>query len=413
MKIEIITIGDEILIGQIVDTNSAWMGKEVNLLGWEIVRITTVPDDSAEIKQAFDSAFTRADIILVTGGTGPTKDDVTKNVLLEYFGGKLIFREDIKDNIEQIFANRNITLNELTLSQAYVPDNATVLMNKAGTAPCTCFEKEGKLLVSMAGVPSEMKWLMSNEVLPMLIKRFGDNAAVIHSTFLVKNYSESALAEKLASLEKELTPEFKLAYLPQPGIVRLRLTGRSSDKSDLEKKTEAFCGKIRSLIGKDIFSEKDLPVEILVGNSLKKLGVSLSTAESCTGGNIAHLITEIAGSSEYFKGSVVAYSNEVKHNVLRVSSESLDLYGAVSEQVVNEMLTGVSSVCKTECAVATSGIAGPGGGSAEKPVGTVWIGAKYRDRYLIRLYKFGNIREYNISKASNMALLMLLELLNE
>ena len=180
MKIEIITIGDEILIGQIVDTNSAWMGKEVNLLGWEIVRITTVPDDSAEIKQAFDSAFTRADIILVTGGTGPTKDDVTKNVLLEYFGGKLIFREDIKDNIEQIFANRNITLNELTLSQAYVPDNATVLMNKAGTAPCTCFEKEGKLLVSMAGVPSEMKWLMSNEVLPMLIKRFGDNAAVIH-----------------------------------------------------------------------------------------------------------------------------------------------------------------------------------------------------------------------------------------
>ena len=217
-------------------------------------------------------------------------------------------------------------------------------MNKAGTAPCTCFEKEGKLLVSMAGVPSEMKWLMSNEVLPMLIKRFGDNAAVIHSTFLVKNYSESALAEKLASLEKELTPEFKLAYLPQPGIVRLRLTGRSSDKSDLEKKTEAYCGKIRSLIGKDIFSEKDLPVEILVGNSLKKLGVSLSTAESCTGGNIAHLITEIAGSSEYFKGSVVAYSNEVKHNVLRVSSESLDLYGAVSEQVVNEMLTGVSSV---------------------------------------------------------------------
>ena len=411
MKIEIITIGDEILIGQIVDTNSAWMGKELNLLGWDVVRITTVSDKEKDIKESFDAAFKRADIILVTGGTGPTKDDVTKTVLIDYFGGTLIFREDIKKNIEEIFANRNIKLNDLTLSQAYVPDNALVLMNKVGTAPCTCFEKNGKVLISMAGVPSEMKWLMTNEVLPMLEKRFNDGSAVVHSTFLVKNYSESALAEKLECFEKSLPDNFKLAYLPQAGVVRLRLTGRNTNKEKLEVLSEEFSSEIRLILGSDIYSEKDLPIEILVGNRLKELGIFLSTAESCTGGNIAHVITEIAGSSEYYKGSVVSYSNEVKHDVLVVSCESLENYGAVSEPVVREMLKGVSEVCKTECAVATSGIAGPGGGTTDKPVGTIWIGAKFKDEYIVRLFQFGTIREYNIRKATNMALLMLLELL--
>lgn len=411
MKVEVITIGDEILIGQIVDTNSAWMATQLNQLGWEVVHIASVADTREAIAAAFDAAFDRADVVLVTGGTGPTKDDVTKHVLCDYFGGSLIFREDILENIKGIFAQRALKLNELTETQAWVPDNAEVIMNKVGTAPCTWFERDGKVLVSMAGVPSEMKWLMTNGVLPKLEERFNDGSAVLHHTFLVKNYSESALAEYLATFESELPASFKLAYLPQPGIVRLRLTGRNHDAQRLEVQMEAAVQQLRELVGSDIFSEEDLPLAVLVGKRLQEKGLWFATAESCTGGTIAQMITAIAGSSAYFKGGVVSYANEVKQQVLGVDKEALDTLGAVSEPVVRQMAEGAARVCGADCAVATSGIAGPGGGTPDKPVGTVWIAATYKGETVSRLYTFGKLREYNINKAANTALLMLLEVI--
>ncbi|MEG0994072.1 MAG: CinA family nicotinamide mononucleotide deamidase-related protein [Bacteroidales bacterium] len=413
MKIEIITIGDEILIGQIIDTNSAWMARQINQLGWEVVRIVTVADDKEAITDAFDTAFKRADIVLVTGGTGPTKDDVTKNVLCEYFKGTLVFREDILDNIREIFSKRSLQLNELTETQAWVPDNARVIMNKVGTAPCTWFEKEGKVLVSMAGVPAEMKWLMTNGILPALEARFNDGSAVLHHTFMVKNYTESALAESLASFEQSLPADFKLAYLPQPAIVRLRLTGRNRDFSLLERQMNLLAKELREILGKDIFSEEDIPLAVLIGNTLKERDLTMSTAESCTGGTIAQMITAIPGSSAYFNGGIVSYANEVKINVLGVSEADLKKEGAVSEPVVRQMVNGACRICLTDCAVATSGIAGPDGGTPDKPVGTIWIAAKYGDKIISRLYSFGKIREYNINKAANTALLMLLELIGE
>ncbi|MEG1586302.1 MAG: CinA family nicotinamide mononucleotide deamidase-related protein [Bacteroidales bacterium] len=413
MRIEIITIGDEILIGQIVDTNSAWMATQVNQLGWEVVHIATVADKREDIIAAFDAAFSRADIILVTGGTGPTKDDVTKHVLCEYFNSDLIFNADILENIREIFSKRSLKLNDLTETQAWVPDKAEVIMNKVGTAPCTWFEKDGKVLVSMAGVPSEMKWLMTNGILPRLEVRFNDGAAVVHHTFLVKNYTESALAEHLMEFESMLPDDFKLAYLPQPAIVRLRLTGRNHDKAQLNEQMVTLINHLRLLLGKDIYSEQDLPLAVLIGNALKAKNLSLATAESCTGGTIAQMITAIAGSSAYFKGGVVSYANEVKMSVLGVEEQVLAAHGAVSEVVVCQMAAGVARICNTDCSVATSGIAGPDGGTVDKPVGTIWIAAKYQDTIIARLYSFGKLREYNIQKASNTALLMLLELIEK
>ncbi|MEG1615653.1 MAG: CinA family nicotinamide mononucleotide deamidase-related protein [Bacteroidales bacterium] len=411
MKIEIITIGDEILIGQIVDTNSAWMATEINKLGWEVIRITTIGDTREEIIQAFDDALGRADVVLVTGGTGPTKDDVTKNVLCEYFGGTLIFDPAILENVKGIFAQRSLRLNALTESQAWVPDNCEVIMNKVGTAPCTWFERNGKVLVSMAGVPAEMKWLMSNGVLPKLEERFHDGSAVLHHTFMVKNYSESALAEYLSGYEADLPAEFKLAYLPQPGVLRLRLTGRNSDKGKLEHQMQVLVAQMHARLGKDLFSDEDLPLPEIIGKLLLQKGVTLATAESCTGGAIAAMITAIPGSSAYFKGGVVSYANEVKNEVLGVDRVDIERSGAVSETVVRQMAAGAARVCKADCAVATSGVAGPDGGSVEKPVGTVWIAAKYKDEVVSRLFTFGKSRSYNITRASNAALLLLLELL--
>jgi nicotinamide-nucleotide amidase len=413
MKIEIITIGDEILIGQIVDTNSAWMGQQLNLRGWDVVRITTVADRADAISDAFDAAFEVADVVLVTGGTGPTKDDVTKNVLLDYFGGKLVFRQDILDNVREIFSVRGLKLNALTETQAWVPDTAEVLMNRVGTAPCTWFERDGKVLVSMAGVPSEMKWLMTNAVIPKLEARFLGDEAAIHRTFLVKDYTESGLAEHLASFEAALPETIHLAYLPQAGIVRLRLTGRSRRADILEAEMEGACRALRDLLGAALFADEDEPIAVIVGNRLRARGLTMATAESCTGGTIAQMITAIAGSSDYFKGGVVSYANEVKRDVLGVSEADLATYGAVSEPVVRQMVEGATRVCGADCAVATSGIAGPGGGTPDKPVGTIWIAARCGDRTLSRLYRFGTRRDFNIAKAANTALLLLLEVMGE
>ena len=409
MFAELITIGDELLIGQVVDTNSAWMGRELNNIGIEVLRIVSVRDREEEILEAIDNAMKRVNIVLVTGGLGPTKDDITKQTLCKYFNTELIFSEEVFENVKRVLAGK-IPMNKLNKGQAMVPKNCTVINNPVGSASVSWFERDGKVLVSMPGVPQEMTTVMAESVLPKLHERFQTDV-IMHQTFLVQHYPESVLAEKLEACEVALPDCIKLAYLPKLGIIRMRLTGRGHDRKEVETLLNREKAKLETILGEDIFSEEDTPLEVIIGELLKKRKLTVSTAESCTGGSIAERLTSIAGSSEYFKGSIVAYSNEVKKDLLYVSSETLEKYGAVSEETVIEMVKGAMKALKTDCAVATSGIAGPGGGTPEKPVGTVWIAAGYKNE--IRTYKqeTNRGRAMNIERAGNNALLMLRDLL--
>ena len=409
MFAELITIGDELLIGQVVDTNSAWMGRELNNIGIEVLRIVSVRDREEEILEAIDNAMKRVNIVLVTGGLGPTKDDITKQTLCKYFNTELIFSEEVFENVKRVLAGK-IPMNKLNKGQAMVPKNCTVINNPVGSASVSWFERDGKVLVSMPGVPQEMTTVMAESVLPKLHERFQTDV-IMHQTFLVQHYPESVLAEKLEAWEVALPDCIKLAYLPKLGIIRMRLTGRGHDRKEVETLLNREKAKLETILGEDIFSEEDTPLEVIIGELLKKRKLTVSTAESCTGGSIAERLTSIAGSSEYFKGSMVAYSNEVKKDLLYVSSETLEKYGAVSEETVIEMVKGAMKALKTDCAVATSGIAGPGGGTPEKPVGTVWIAAGYKNE--IRTYKqeTNRGRAMNIERAGNNALLMLRDLL--
>ena len=399
MFAELITIGDELLIGQVVDTNSAWMGRELNNIGIEVLRIVSVRDREEEILEAIDNAMKRANIVLVTGGLGPTKDDITKQTLCKYFNTELVFSEEVFENVKRVLAGK-IPMNKLNKGQAMVPKNCTVINNPVGSASVSWFERDGKVLVSMPGVPQEMTAVMTESVLPKLHERFQTDV-IMHQTFLVQHYPESVLAEKLEAWEVALPDCIKLAYLPKLGIIRLRLTGRGHDRKEVETLLNREKAKLETILGEDIFSEEDTPLEVIIGELLKKRKLTVSTAESCTGGSIAERLTSIAGSSEYFKGSIVAYSNEVKKDLLHVSSETLEKYGAVSEETVIEMVKGAMKALKTDCAVATSGIAGPGGGTPEKPVGTVWIAAGYKNE--IRTYKqeTNRGRAMNIERAGN------------
>lgn len=409
MFAEIITIGDELLIGQVIDTNSAWMGRELNKAGIEVIRVVSVRDRADEITEAIDDAMKRANIVLVTGGLGPTKDDITKQTLCAYFGTELVFSEEVFENVKRVLAGR-IPMNALNRSQAMVPKDCIVINNRVGSASVSWFEKDGKVLVSMPGVPQEMITVMIEEVIPRLREKF-NTGVIVHKTFTVKNYPESVLAEKLESWEMALPEYIKLAYLPKPGIIRLRLTGRGKNKDDVQALMDIESSKLENILGDDIFDEDDTPLEILIGNLLKKRKLTVSTAESCTGGSVAARLTSVSGSSEYFKGSIVAYSNEVKEALLHVSSETLGKKGAVSEETVIEMVKGAMKTLKTDCAVSTSGIAGPGGGTREKPVGTVWIAAAYKNEIRTMKQETNRGREMNIERAGNNALLLLQELL--
>lgn len=410
--VEIITIGDEILIGQIVDTNSAWMAKELNKEGFRVKQVSSVSDDENHIIEATDLAFKRADIILMTGGLGPTKDDITKQTLCKYFKTELVLSQSVTDNINEMLSHRKSALNELTYAQAYVPKSATIIQNKRGTAPVTWFEKDGKILVSMPGVPYEMEWNMINEVLPRLKSHF-KTPFLQHKTVLVYGDAESALALKLSDWEDSLPDFIKLAYLPSPGLVKLRLTGSLEDKNELEEVIEKELVKLRALLGEGILAEEDISVETLIGRLLKERKLKLATAESCTGGNIAQLITSVPGSSEYFIGSIVAYSNEVKKQMLGVRSETLENFGAVSQEVVEQMANGVLEKLNADIAVSVSGIAGPNGGSVEKPVGTVWICVCTKNQSLSRRFQFGKIRNRNVNMASLAAMAMIKEVIEK
>jgi len=411
VKVEIITIGDEILIGQIVDTNSAWMATELNHAGFELAQITSVHDDAKHIVESLEMALKRADVVLFTGGIGPTNDDITKQTLCSYFDTKLVFDDSVLKNIEQLFANRpNFAMNELTRAQAMVPEKCTVIQNPVGTAPITWFEKDGKVIVSMPGVPSEMKHAMSFEIIPRLQTQF-QTPVLLHKMVQVYGFSESALALKIADWENALPEYISLAYLPNNGVVKLRLSGLLDNTLALEFVMNQQIDLLSQILGKTIVAFEDIPVEQLIGNLLIAQGKMVATAESCTGGNIAHRFTTIPGSSTFFKGSVVAYSNDIKENVLQVVSEDLINSGAVSQIVVEQMAQGVRRLLKSDVAIATSGIAGPTGGTLEKPVGTVWIAVCSDDKVISREFHFGKMRTENIERATQAALLLLKEIL--
>ena len=405
--IEIITIGDEILIGQIVDTNSAWMAVELNKAGFQLAQITSVHDEADHIKKALDEALLRADVVLMTGGLGPTKDDITKQTLCEYFGTKLVLNPDVLENIQQIYHTRQSVMNELTKSQAMVPENCTVIQNRAGSAPITWFEKEGKVIVSMPGVPLEMKKVMSEEIIPRLQKHF-KTPAIIHKTVQVYGIPESQLALRLTEWENSLPEYLHLAYLPNFGIVKLRISGAGQDKYKLEEAINQQVETLKSILGESIFAYEDKPVEKIIYEKLKSSGLTVSTAESCTGGNIAHRLTLIPGISDCFKGTVVAYHNELKINMLGVSAQDIEQYGAVSSQVATQMAEGARKVMQTDLAVATTGIAGPTGGTDEKPVGTIWISVSSPERTITRSFNFGQFARENFIERSTMAALMML-----
>ena len=405
MKCEIITIGDELLIGQVIDTNSAWMAEQLNQIGIRVEQITSISDEREHILTTLKEATERADVIFMTGGLGPTRDDITKNTLCEYFDTHLVFNEEAFENIKRIFKTRGFRLTELNRAQAKVPENCTMLLNINGTAPGMWFEKDGKIYISMPGVPFEMKALMTDNILPRLAHH--SPVSIRHRTILTQGVGESFLAAQIEAWETALPPFIKLAYLPQPGIVRLRLTAAGTDKTLLEQTLIEETNKLYALIPQYIFGEGEDTLESVIGKLLKAQNYSLATAESCTGGYIAHLITSIPGSSAYFKGSVVAYTNEIKEQMLGVSPETLEKHGAVSEETVFEMATGIIKQFKADCAIAVSGIAGPDGGTEEKPVGTIWVCIITPKGTETRKFTFGDHRGRNIRRTAMAALDML------
>lgn len=405
MNIEIITIGDEILIGQIVDTNSAWMANLLTQEGFNIAAITSVGDDSISISKALDIALQRVDVVLMTGGIGPTKDDITKSTLCRYFHSELIFNDSVLENIENIFRNKNIKLNQLTKNQALVPSCATVIQNLVGTAPLLWFDIDEKVLVSMPGVTFEMKNAMQLEILPRLIQKFSTEK-YLKKIFVVSGISESGLAIKLENFENQLPKEFLLAYLPAGGLIRLRLSVKGKEfEETFHHQTIILKEELRDfLISEGDFSLGEILHHLCAANKF-----TLATAESCTGGNIAHTITRIAGASEYFKGSIVSYTNEIKENILQVNPSTLQKFGIVSEQTVEEMSFNCQKIFNTNCSIAVSGIAGPDGCTNEHPVGSIWISTRFKNISKSELYHFGKVREENIIRATNIAILQMIK----
>jgi len=406
MKAEIITIGDEILIGQIIDTNSAWIADQFNLNGIEIYQITTVSDEHNHIVEALKNAAEKVDLVIITGGLGPTKDDITKNTLCKIFDTKLVFHEPTFTHIKKRFSKLNIDINKLNRDQALVPESCRVLFNKAGTAPGMWFEKDDTIFVSVPGVPFEMKYLVEHEILPRLLES-GKTKAIFHKTVLTQGIPESMLAVKLEDWENALPENIKLAYLPNPMSVRLRLSAMGNDKMVLRNIVEEQIEKLQQIIPESIFGFDKETIAEVIGRMLKLKGEKLAVAESCTGGFISHLITSIPGSSEFFNGSVTAYSNQIKESVLGVDGNVISEFGAVSEQVAKEMVIGAKRVLNSDYAVATTGIAGPTGGTNEKPVGTVWIGVAGKNEVFAKKFVFGNNRERNIIRSSQTALQIL------
>lgn len=396
---ELLTIGDEILFGQIVDTNSQWMSVELSNAGIKVVRKTSVGDVEEEILAAFAEAERRADIILITGGLGPTNDDLTKPCLSKYFNCGLKMHAEALEEVTEFFKSRGRELTEVNRQQAALPECCEKITNAMGTAPGMWFERKGKVFVSMPGVPHEMKRMMKDIVLPKLKTTF-KTPTIHHKVIRTAGIGESFLAEKIQDWENALPAHVKLAYLPSLGEVKLRLTSYGDSLSDLQKESEALTEKLTDRVGHFIYGYGEDPLEVVVGNLLKEKNLTLAVAESCTGGYLSHLITSVPGSSQYFLGSMIPYAYEIKMRQLGVRPETLEKFGAVSEETIKEMANLVRAKFNTDIGVATSGVAGPGGATAEKPVGTVWIAYSDKHQTVTRKLQLSKDRLINIKVAS-------------
>jgi nicotinamide-nucleotide amidase len=415
MKIsaEIINIGDELLIGQVINTNASYLAQSLNSVGIEVRKVSMISDQRGSIISSLDASFEHAQLTLITGGIGPTNDDITKQVLAEYFDTELQFSEEAYADIEKMFALRDFPVTEINRQQAYLPIGAVHFPNHRGTARGMWFEKDGKVAVAMPGVPFEMTEIMERYVVPKLKEYFLSDFNIQHRTLMITGIGESFLSEIIADWETSLPKNISLAYLPSPGYVRLRLTGKSEEKKDFQKSINQEIEKVKKLIPQYIFAEKDITPETFIIEELSKRALSLATAESCTGGMISHLLTTVPGSSACFKGGIVAYSNEVKRSLLDVRNEDLILFGAVNEQVVRQMAENIRKKFDADYGIATSGIAGPTGGTPKKPVGTVWIAVNGKSKTVAQVFHFGNDRKRNIQRSSIAALDMLRRLFFE
>jgi nicotinamide-nucleotide amidase len=410
MTSEIITIGDEILIGQVIDSNSAWMAESLNSIGIHVGQITSISDSAAHIRQALDDASRRAELIFLTGGLGPTRDDITKRALVEYFNSKLVLNEEVLTRIEKFLIPRGVQMNELNRSQALLPDNCMLIPNRFGTASGMWFTKGGKHYISMPGVPYEMKGMMTGFILLQLREKFR-LPAIEHKTILTQGIPESHLALMLEQFENSLPESIRLAYLPSPGMVRLRLTATGSDRQSVKDSLEKEAEKLLKIIPEAVYGSEDEKLEAIIGELLVKKKATLSTAESCTGGTISQMIVSVPGASRYFLGSLVAYSDDIKIRILGVDKALIETHGAVSQQVAGSMAEKVRELCRSDYAIATSGIAGRDGGTPDKPAGTTWIAVASARTLICNNFHFGDVRDRNIHKASVTALNMLRKLL--
>lgn len=406
MFAEIITIGDEILIGQVVDTNSAFIGEELTKIGIEVIRITTISDDRDSILAALDEAGSRARLVIITGGLGPTKDDVTKKTLSEFLDDPLVRNPGVLHHIEELFRRHitNTPISEINRDQALVPSKATVLHNENGTAPGIWATQKGTVYVSLPGVPFEMRALMHNEVLPRVVKQF-DRSYIVHRTLVTYGLGESALAERIASWEDALPSNMKLAYLPNLGMVRLRLTAKGKDKEQVDAVMEAQLEVLRPMISDILVGQDDgETLEVVLGKLLAPRKLTLATAESCTGGRIAAQLTSVPGASAYFKGGVVSYATQTKVDVLGVDRGLIDQFSVVSREVAAAMAQNVRDLLGSDFAVATTGNAGPAKGDSEAPIGTVWIAVATPNRTVTEVFRLGSHRERIVQKAVHKAM---------
>ena len=412
MNAIVISIGDELLIGQTLNTNAGWMGSELNKNGVELTEVLTVCDDGKAIQDALSYAGNKARLVLVTGGLGPTKDDITKKAFADYFNAPLLENKEALDNVERFFKRYNLDMLPVNKLQALVPKGCEMLLNKAGTAPGMWMEHEEVVFVCMPGVPSEMKYLMDNEVLPRIKKRF-KLPVIVHQTMMTQGIGESYIAEEIKDIEEGLPKYIKLAYLPSPGIVKMRLTGRGDDEYKLLKEIDGIFSKIESRISKHVFSKNEAQLQEIIGDVFRAEKLTISTAESLTSGALASRITSVPGASEYFIGSVIAYANDVKIHQLGVSENVLKTDGAVSGEVVKQMAIGAQNLFGTDYAISTSGIAGPGGGTDEKPVGTVWIAIAGPKGVVTEQFQMGKGRDRVVEKTIFSALNLLIQLVNQ
>ena len=403
----IITIGDELLIGQVIDTNSAWIAQELNKMGITVKHRLAVGDIWEDIWQALDEESKLASLIIITGGLGPTADDITKPLLCKYFNGKLVVHQPTLTHVTNIFENiLKRPMIERNAKQAEVPDTCTVLMNERGTAPGMLFKKDGKVYVSLPGVPHEMKWLMAHQVLP-LIPELYQTGFIEHKTLLTAGIGESFLAEMVKNIEEALPKHIKLAYLPNYGMVRLRLTAFGADLASLQEEIKDQFELLKDKVKDYLVADEDLSMEQVVGRLLKQKGKTVATAESCTGGYIAHLLSIHPGSSVFFTGSVISYHNLIKETQLGVTHETLMTVGAVSEETVTQMAKSVRKIMNTDFSIAVSGIMGPDGATSEKPVGMVWIAVANKDKVVTKLFNFRFDRKRNIELTATNALNLL------